>query len=260
MRIPAQWPATFEFACHSSACAPPPAGTGGSTPRGNPRLAALIKAQNERRAAEAGATATPDPEEAHLAKIAARRAATTAKLLNPEPAPAPAPAPAAKQAQAVEHMVHGGRYKLNEQLMADWPGTFIEVASPATFSGHKAHIYATNAAESMAVINRLGNSIAERGWGAKVAADKFHKLTEDPKYAHQRGKGVTVYFPNRATYKADLDHLVGLMADLPAAQRQGRIKGDTQVGNGVGTRYELRADAPQRDLDPVEYHHWYQSA
>jgi len=30
IRIASHWPSTFEFACHSAACAPPPAGTGGS--------------------------------------------------------------------------------------------------------------------------------------------------------------------------------------------------------------------------------------
>lgn len=34
MRIPANWVRTFEFACHDASCAPPPAGTGGSSPSG----------------------------------------------------------------------------------------------------------------------------------------------------------------------------------------------------------------------------------
>lgn len=30
MKVPATWETSFDFACHSAACAPPPAGRGGS--------------------------------------------------------------------------------------------------------------------------------------------------------------------------------------------------------------------------------------
>lgn len=32
MKVPARWSGPFEFACNSKACAPPPVGSGGSTP------------------------------------------------------------------------------------------------------------------------------------------------------------------------------------------------------------------------------------
>lgn len=54
MRIPETWTNTYEFACSAKACAPPPAGKGGSLPGGGKKPSSqyeIMKAREARQAA-----------------------------------------------------------------------------------------------------------------------------------------------------------------------------------------------------------------
>jgi predicted ABC-type ATPase/GNAT superfamily N-acetyltransferase len=137
---------------------------------------------------------------------------------------------------------------------------FIQIAEASTLSGYKAHIFADNVDDVEYILRRIKPYLASEdnpdGLAAKVATNRFFDLTEGEHPQH--GKAVTVYFQKRDTWKKELDGLVRDMEDLPSRMHK-TITGDDYAGNGVSWRYELSGD-PGRDLDPREYHDWYQAA
>lgn len=161
-----------------------------------------------------------------------------------------------------------GGTPLTEEMLRTMPVSFINLASPATFSGYKAHVFATDTDGARSILTRLQHELAgpdnPGGWGAKVATDRFHQAIAERtamsgKTHPQTGKAVTVYFPDRDNWKNDLAYLKRLMADLPPRQHK-PVESETYAGNGVSWRYELREGAPQRNLTSSEYHDWYESA
>ena len=127
---------------------------------------------------------------------------------------------------------------------------FIQVRMPETLSGHKAHIYSTSNEQVEMVLGRILGDADIFGWGVKVGTHRFHEMSRG---TGQHGKGVTVYFPKRTEWEADLAYLARLMDGYPFA---GDIDGDDMVGPAVGHRYEFHAD-PGYDIDPADVHSWY---
>ena len=154
-----------------------------------------------------------------------------------------------------------GSTPLTEDILANSPQHFIELAYPRSFSGYKAHVYAEDIDGIHSILTRIEDELASEsnpnGWGAKVATQRFLDFVKEPHAQH--GKAVTIYFPHKATWEKDRKYLVELMAGLPPRQHKG-VEGDSYVGNGVSTRYELRDGAPDRDLDFSEYREWYKAA
>jgi hypothetical protein len=133
---------------------------------------------------------------------------------------------------------------------------FIVKHMPATLSGYKAHIYCEDLDQVDIAWNRVKDEVEIWGWGAKLADDTFFDVIKPGN--KQWGKGVTIYFPRRADWKSDLDHLVRLMAGRPESVQK-PIQGDTYAGNGVSWRYEFHSD-PGYDIDPGDVMQWYKMA
>lgn len=232
------------FACHDASCQPPPHGTGGTNSgrvRGNPIIAKGMQDAADRR------------EEAHLAKIQARRDATMASVGKSKPTPVD------DDKAPIIHSTYK-QYPITRDVLKNGTNMFLGVANSETMSGWKAHVFATDIPTTVRILERLAKSgkLAtegnEGGWGAKVATQAFHDYTRN---GHkQAGKGVTIYFPNRATAERDMAELVKMMEGLPG----GKITGDEMRSSNVGVRYELKPGAPDRDLEPHEYRNWYQEA
>ena len=131
---------------------------------------------------------------------------------------------------------------------------FEVVYWPETLSGHKAHVFADNPDRVASVMARIAVAAEDIGWGVKIGTDRFF---EDVTESHpQHGKGVTVYFPRRSTWEADLAWLVELMEGCPFA---GDIAGDDMVSAHVGYRYEFHSD-PGYDIDSNDCLVWYKPA
>lgn len=132
--------------------------------------------------------------------------------------------------------------------------SFVEVSSPSSFSGHKLHIYCTDIGDVLSAYQRLIFDVEDRGWGMKLATQRFFDATaHGHKQAH---KGVTIYLPRRAEVEDEIDWVVRLMEGWPV---DGRIQGDTPKGNGVHHRFELDYD-PEVDVDYDEYLRLYKPA
>ena len=142
---------------------------------------------------------------------------------------------------------------------------FITLCVPQTFSGWKAHIYCETIEDVISAYHRIKHDLiadeAEElgGWGAKVATQAFFNMI--PAGHKQFGKGVTLYFPQRAAVhgeRGDIDWLVREMAGWPVRLHQ-CIQGDDYYGNGVGVRFEFSYD-PEEDVDIDRYQELYKSA
>lgn len=131
---------------------------------------------------------------------------------------------------------------------------FDTMLSPDTMSGHKGHVYSTSDTEVDEVLDRIYDTAVERGWGMKIANEYFWDITNDPEVTSankgQRGKGVTIYFPNRDTWEDDARELHRLMEGYEPFG-DGDIPEDTMIGNGVGLRYEFQKD-PGANVDMTD--------
>jgi hypothetical protein len=148
---------------------------------------------------------------------------------------------------------------LTRKLLENGAGYFLTLGTPETFSGWKAHVYADNVDDAIAILHRVRLDIAQpdnpEGWGAKVATQQFFDYTNG---GHkQRGKAVTLYFPKKANVEKDIEWLVREMEGIPKRQQR-EIEGDDYRGNGVSIRFELSRNAPDRDLDYQEYQKYYE--
>ena len=137
-------------------------------------------------------------------------------------------------------------------------GTFLTVYEPETMSGTKVHIAADSPESTADATDRLWKLVNEEGLGLKVGSPAFHDVTKGDH--PQRGKGVTVYLPERD--KVD-EHMAAIREAMDGYDPpMSEIDGDDVIDaeRGIHSRYELRADAPDRDLSVDEYLRYYESA
>ena len=172
--------------------------------------------------------------------------------LKPNDSGSPAAAPETPSADLPESVVPEGRNW--ERPSTPSPDGFDRLLFADTQSGHKAHVYSSFDEEVDEVLDRIYDTAVERGWGMKIANDFFwdevHGPDADRRNRGQRGKGVTVYFPNSKNWEEDARELHRLMEGYEPAG-DGDIPEDVMIGNGVGMRYEFARD-PGEDLDMTD--------
>ncbi len=132
---------------------------------------------------------------------------------------------------------------------------FLGMDSPDaadTMSGYKVHVYCDTLDDVMEAWKRVGPVVGERKLYAKLATE-HHLATAGER---QRHKGVTVYFPHRATAQQDTRAIVKAMEGF---RHDETVIDDTYMKNGVSWRFELSSD-PGRDVNLDEYEKLYNSA
>jgi hypothetical protein len=126
---------------------------------------------------------------------------------------------------------------------------FVQAAEPATFSGHKAHLYCTDVIDVACAWGRVCDLVDEYGLGAKLATAAYFAGPD-------RHKGVTLYLPRRDQAAELVDWLTFHLDGWPV---DGPIPGDVARGNGVHTRFELDRDLG-RDVSYHTYRRHYRPA
>ncbi len=132
---------------------------------------------------------------------------------------------------------------------------FLGMDSPDvsdTMSGYKVHVYCDTLDDVLEAWKRVGPLVGERKLYAKLATE-HHLATAGER---QRHKGVTIYFPHRATAQQDARAIVQAMEGFGHSEA---IIGDAYMKNGVSWRFELALD-PGRDVNLDEYEQLYNSA
>ncbi len=172
--------------------------------------------------------------------------------LKPNDSGSPAAAPETPSADLPESVVPEGRNWERPPVLS--PSGFDQLLFTDTQSGHKAHVYSSLDEEVDEVLDRIYDTAIERGWGVKIANDFFwddvYGPDANPRNRGQRGKGVTVYFPNSENWEEDALELHRLMEGYEPVG-DGDIPEDVMIGNGVGMRYEYWRD-PGEDFDMTD--------
>lgn len=133
---------------------------------------------------------------------------------------------------------------------------WVNMNSPAydSYSGWKLHIYSVTEEDVEELALRLFKLVEERGMGMKLATPRI--LAKFAPGNPQRGKGVVIYLPRRATLD---DDIAAVVAAVEGYAPQGEIQGSEHVAGPVWKRFDLAQDLG-RDVTRQEHDMLYAEA
>lgn len=142
-------------------------------------------------------------------------------------------------------------------------GNFAQLLSNETFkySGFKLHIYATNADDIVAILDKIYDLVKSASCMMKAATPAFFSKTQDT-VNPQHGKGITIYMPFDMVNSGGKVGFISLVKiALSGYEKSGNINGDTMLSHNLFERYELNMPWEQvkekGGLNQAEYDRHY---